>query len=294
MEDLLTPVSTAYKTSKAKEEDALVEVLKQPVVRNKATLQASTPEDGLEILRNEPSFEDLQSVLNYLVRDAPQKSSFHIDSPGPLAAQLIHILVSEILPNYWRILNERSSNSKPKSFSRRPERSLFLLCLRNLSGLNAILARSKALIQQSKEPQKNASGLNIVEILKDHTEVLEALLEGETFLSSAYKSMSGEPESRLRTVWHELVIVIAGGKLLNTSAEIISIINEASSQVKPSSWIGEGVEYSRWLARNIKQWASLLSQDASAPWKRISEIFSKSLHLGYSGKIRGLYDMVIL
>ena len=111
MEDLLIPVSTAYKKSKVELNEPLVEVRKPVHDLSNSLLRPSTPEEALDVLRAEPDLESLSDTLKYLIHDAPSTSKFHITHPSPMAAQIINVLVSSILPNYWAVLRETSSSS---------------------------------------------------------------------------------------------------------------------------------------------------------------------------------------
>lgn len=158
MDDLLTPVSTIYKKQGQKDEEALVEIstssrLIQPANETlQNPTQLSNAKDALEILKNQPGSEDLKSVLDFLNKD----SNFSITSPGPLASQLIHVLVSEVIPNYWNIIH--GGNGKAKSNRQSHNLKLILSSIRSMAGINAILLNLKRLIQQSKETKKNIGG----------------------------------------------------------------------------------------------------------------------------------------
>jgi telomere length regulation protein len=161
MDGLLTPVSITYKKQEQKEEDALVEAstpspLSAP--QNEAHVRPShirTAGDALEVLRNQPSFDDLGLSLEFLDKD----KTFRITTPGPVAAQLVHALISEVIPNYWSILyGDTSAPKKNKVPGKSQELELLLSSVRSITGLNAILLGLKQLIQQSKESKKKIGG----------------------------------------------------------------------------------------------------------------------------------------
>lgn len=158
MESLLTPVSVIYKKQEPKNEDALVEIstsspLIQPENETRQNpIHISSTEEALETLKNQPSFNDLKSVLDFFERE----TNFSISSPSPLAAQLVHVLVSEVIPNYWSILHESSGKSKRNKHSHILK--LLLDSVRSITGINAILLNLKRLTQQSKETKKNIGG----------------------------------------------------------------------------------------------------------------------------------------
>jgi telomere length regulation protein len=281
MEELLTPVSTAYKASHLKRKDALIEA-HGPSMANTTSPLVSTPEEALKALRAEPDIVTLRIILKFLVYDSPS-SGFRISHSSPIAAQLINALVSDVLPNYWPTFNEAIDGESPKSLNYAQERKLFLLCLRSITGLNAVLSRLKTLVLQIKEDRKQENGLKLNKTLEDFMDVLEALLSGENFITHIWNSVEGCSSTQRKALWHETVTLIGGGKLLNSAAEYSSFINEASCQISKARWVADGIKYSRWLSRNIIQWSKKLPATPQGPWKDLSNLLSRSLHLGYPG-----------
>jgi telomere length regulation protein len=284
MDDLLTPVSTAYKKSKVASNEPLLEVQKPAQDLSKPSPKPSTPEEALEVLRAEPDLQTLSATLKYLIHDAPSTSDFHINHPSPMAAQIVNVLVSAILPNYWFVLKETTSSSSRIDSEHGLERKLLLSCLRSITGLSAVLARLKALVQVVKEAGKMDSRHNQVEALEDHLDVLENLLRGETLLSHLWKYLPVETLAKQKALWHEITVVIGGGKLLNGAAEATSLINDASAQIRKVSWIADGILYSRWLARNMIHWFRDIQTIPEGSWNPFSDLFAKSVRLGYAGK----------
>ncbi len=284
MGDVLRPLSTAYKSSKVELDEPLVEVRNPARNLTRSSLQPSTPKEALDALRAEPDLESLTATLKYLIQDAPSASKFQITHPSPMAAQIINVLVSNVLPNYWAVLKETSSTSSGTGFKNSLQRGLFLSCLRSISGLNAILARLRALVQAAKEARKKDSRNSHAETLEDHLDVLENLLRGETLISHLWRELPSETLAKQKALWHEVTSVIGGGKLLSSAAEATSLINQASPQIKEESlWIADGILYSRWLAQNIIRWFQDIQKAPEGSWNPFSELFVKSTHLGYPG-----------
>jgi len=277
MEDLLTPVSTAYKNITEAQEDALVEVQKPREPLPKLSFQATNPQEALKILQNEPDFSNLVAVLKYL----DTTNDIFLSSPSALGSQLINVLVSDIVLNYWAVLSEK--NGAGKSFKHRKERGLLLSSLRNVTGLGAILARLKALINESKKTTKKDGGPNLVQVLKVYLDILEAILDGESLVNALWEGLQTEPTQKQAVLWREIATLIGSGRLLNAAAEAYSIANESSKTVGEAIWIADGIAYSRWLAGNIRYWARHLQLEHDAPWKYLGELLSKSLRLGYPG-----------
>lgn len=281
MEGLLTPVSTSY--ADKREEAALVEV-KEAQNTSKPSSKASTPAEALEILKNEPDYENLVSTLELLGQDS---SDFSIAYPSPLAAQLIHVLVSDIIPNYWNLLYEgRKPNSKRKS-KNASRVELLLSCLRNVTGLNALLLSIKQFIQQSKESKKTVAGPNIQDHLTILLQVLTELLHGDDIvehISNTLWRYSTSLCSVRKALWNEFTSIVGSGKILGLAAEAEDVIGELSKKIPERHWIAKGNAYSGWLARNIIHWAKDVPENYEQGWKRCGDLFCKAFRLGHSGK----------
>jgi telomere length regulation protein len=279
MEGLLTPVSTSYKHAPKDVEPALVEVIK-PRRQAKPSFQASTPIEALEILKNEPDYDSLISTLKFLRQDSPD---FNIVSPSPAASQLIHILVHDIIPNYWGLLRDlpqRKDSQHPNS-----DLNLFLSCLRSVPGLNAVLLALKQRIQQARDTKKTAGGPKVQEILSVLLQVLQALLQGTETVKTIWKDIYTSPEPTVRdnAIWQEFLGLCGGGKLLGTSAEAEDVINDLSKKVQEKHWIADGSLFSLWLAKNTSYWALSLPADSKTGFASCASFLSKAFRLGHTG-----------
>ena len=292
MEDLLTPVSTSYKTNgKEKEvEDALVEVPKPEVPIAKLSFQACSPEGALEILKNEPDHDALIAALRYLVNN----SHFDITSPSPLAAPLVHVLVSDTVPNYWNALrgSQKDKNSKLGKSRKSSDLTLLLSCLQSITGLNAVLLSVKQHIQLSKESKKTIGGPNMQDILTIYLQLLQTLLGGDDTLGKVWQSVWSTSDllPRQRALWNEFLNLVGSGKILGIAAEAEDVIRTRSNKADGERyWIAEGSQYSKWLSDNLVHWIrSLHADSAENEWKSCSELFNKSLRLGHKGKYRSV------
>jgi telomere length regulation protein len=288
MEGILTPVSTIYKSPDPITDAFLTEVRATEVTAPKITRNAKKPEspdEALEVLRNEPDYESLILTLQYFTTGAPQ---FSITSPSPLASQLVHVLVSEILPTYWNVLHasKPGENSGKNGYSKRStDLKLLLFCLRSVTGLNAILFCLKQLIPKSKEPKKSFSGQSIQDTLTSLLEALSAVLEGNrTVQKISYTIWNvSETTSMQRTLWIEFLGLMSG-KILGIAAETEDVIGELSKDIGEKYWISDGRLYSLWLARNIGYWARSSGPNSDNVWTGCAELLSKSFRLGYTGK----------
>lgn len=287
MEGLFTPVTTTYKNESKGNEDALIEVVKAPEPKSKFRLQtASTPAEALEILRNEPDHDTLISTLRFLGKSG---QNFNIISPSPLAAQLVHTLVSDTVPNYWHVLQESPNGKNGKSGKHgrsSPELEILLSCLRSVTGLNAILLSLKQQIQKSKELKKSIGGPKIEDILAINLQLLQTLLGGSMIVSTIWTSISAtsDTQPKQKAVWNEFLSLVGGGKLLGIAAESENVISDLSKKIWERHWVADGTLYSRWLSQNIAYWAKHLPVDSGNGWKNCSELLSKSFRLGHTGK----------
>jgi telomere length regulation protein len=286
MESLLTKVGTSSRTTEPKSNDALIEIVK-PVTRSQTPSQAATPAEALEILRSGPDYSTLVSTLEYLDKT---KESFDVTSPSPLAAQIVHTLVCDIVLNYWNIFNEprkdKSSGTVSSSKKLSSEQQLLFSCLRSITGLNAVLLRLKQQIQEAKASKKEIGGHNVQDTLATLLQLLQALLQGAKTSCKLWTQIckTCDTAAKQKAVWNELLNVIGGGKILGISAEAEDIANGLSKSVEEKHWIADGKEYSLWLAQNISFWAKTLSEETEDGWSNCGDLLSKSLRLGHVGK----------
>ncbi|KAJ8059208.1 hypothetical protein OCU04_012179 [Sclerotinia nivalis] len=287
MDGLLTPVSIVYKKQEQKHENALVEIstsssLIQPANESHSNpIHISSTSEALKTLKNQPSFDDLKSVLEFLDKE----TTFSITSPGPLAAQLVHVLVSEVIPNYWSILHESNGKSRKNKQSR--VLKLLLNSIRSVTGINAILLNLKRLTQQSKETRKSIGGSSIEESLKVQLQLCVEVLEGENTIEKLWNTIpnSSDVPTKQRALFNELLSLIGSGKIVGVTAEAESISNELSKEPNDRFWVADGSSYSRWLGQNIIFWLKLLPRDAEQAWKSCNEVFGKCLRLGHIDNI---------
>lgn len=288
MEDFLTPVSTSYRDPNHKHEDALQEVAKPVAKISPIRDPARNPREALEILRAEPDFETLKATLQYLNDKESRTPDFNLSYPSPLASQIVNVLVSEIIPNYWSVLQgpSGSSRSKAQKPARPRERKLLLSCLRSITGINALLAQVRATVQQQKETKKNIGGPDLLERLRALLEVLEALLNDEGICKSLWQATQtpGQPALRQRALWKEHVQLLGSDRIVASAAEATAIINESSKDIEESLWITETAQYCRWLGRNLARWAEEIPLEKGDEWKHVSELMGKSLKLGSPGR----------
>lgn len=289
MEDLIA-VSTSYSRSNNKVEDTLAEAKGATGPSATSRAPATNPSEALEILRHEPDYDTLIRTLKFLKNEDNSVTDFKITSPSPITAQLVQGLVSDILPNYWTILQESQDAKTGKS--KKPYRAkgssdiaLLLSCLRSVPGLSAIVFRLRSAIQEAKESNKNIGTSSAIEIVSILSDVLARTLEGDNTLQIIWDTISeaSDSQAKQRTLWQELLALVAGGRILGVAAESGNLLDNLKKDKPHSRWTGDGVHYSKWLAHNIASWAKELPINDVA-WTKCGELITRSLRLGYTGR----------
>ncbi|KKF97491.1 DNA replication checkpoint protein tel2 [Ceratocystis platani] len=210
MENFLTAVSTTY-NQKPDKEDSLF-----TLSSSKPTTAPSRPqthkdlapaaekhgairslEDALETLKCQPEYYEVIAVLRYV------NSSSKIHTHNAINSQICHVLVTEVAPNYWALLQEGSLEGQPSK-----DVMEFLLALQSLAGINALLSQLRALIQEAKAesqgPKRPDFALNFGVLL----DILSALLKPDLFFGD--KLYIGHAPILQQEV-HAQALILAGG-----------------------------------------------------------------------------------
>ncbi|KAG9248875.1 telomere length regulation protein-domain-containing protein [Calycina marina] len=300
MENLLKPVSTTYAIPGDNSDIFLVKQTEKilPQVSTTPPSKPGSVEEALKILRNEPEYDTVKSTLLFLVN---RESGFDISQPSPLAAQVVHVIVSETALTYGTVLKESAKTQKAhgkKGKRKVSDLENLLFCLRSVTGLSAILLSLKQSIQKSKDTAKKAvGGFDAQERLSMLLELLAQVIDGPKVIATIATGIlsSTESISRQRAIWSEFHGLIAGGKLLGIIAEAEDTINDLSKTVHARSRMSNGTLYSTWLAKNISHWVQRLSLDLDQSWKACAELLSRSLRLGHTALfIRELIMVLVL
>lgn len=281
MEALLTPVSQAKKASESEDFLRLATTSAPPsssVPKTPPQFKGESAQEALEVLKSQPDYDTLLLVLKYFHRGAQVKPSqqFHIKSPSPLAAQLVHVLVTEIVPNYWTVLNESSSSQR-----RIQDVDYLLACLCSIAGINAMLFYMRALLREAKSDPKGLTQSHATFSLKYTLDLISRLLHPANVVKRLWigaKDSTDNP-SKLRSLKQELIGSVTSGKLPSLAAESEDVLKQAGRLPK-AGWIADGKQYIQWLGRNIINWISAGSEDDR---KLCSEFMSRSLSLAHAG-----------
>ena len=280
MDNILTSVKTR-RADEEKEPILAAKVAKvEPEHAKKADVSIHAADDVLGVLKSKPDFEDLTRSLRWLVSQLDEKSTSNLRQPGPKAAQIVFVLVNDIIPEYWPILNNgEHRNAKLKN--------LLVSCLRNVTGVSAVYTCLRLLISQMKDSQSHtkvstASKTHaIVEILS----FLQALLDGSKFFLTLWKDINAFVNQAVQKIlqWKELLTIVASGKLLAAASEATMATRDSSMSVQEGSWVDNGGLYATWLGENIQYMISNFQQDNVDGLNSVSQLLSKAMHLGYKG-----------
>ncbi|KAG7121153.1 DNA replication checkpoint protein tel2 like [Verticillium longisporum] len=222
MDDFLTPVSQTY--LKPRPSGSPFGLSPSPSSADEVNKLKTSSSDGtvLEKLMSQPDYDTLISALKLASRN--NKTA----DPTSESARVIQVLVSEIIPNYWPVLGDGDAE----------DLSLLLRCLRNLTGVNALVARVKALTQESKADGQSVKRPDIAMNLDILLQVVTKILDGDLQLMALWSSGLPHLDNPIRrkAMAHELVSFFAGGKLVSIAAEAQSIIQKELSAHK-NAWV---------------------------------------------------------
>ena len=241
--------------------------------------QFESPADILQILQSKPSFESLQSCLDWLLN---HDGEFDIHIPGPQATQIISTLVSDIVPAYWQML-------KGPEIQHKREFWLLVRCLSSVAGLGALCVRIRMLLDTRRQdndfkPQVSKSVWR--EDVRDVLEMLHMILKGKYTGKTLWHGIDrviANPVQRHLLI-KELASMLASGKILSLSAEALSICDLSRVENDELSWLGEGLVYSSWLGENIRHLLTNVTAEDVDICKLGTSLLLKGLSLGYGGK----------
>lgn len=274
METLLTPVKTS--THAKHYQDLLVPA--GSVAQKEIVPALETVDDAIIILKSKPSLEALQSTLGWLECCFSRDDASNINVPSSKSAQIIFILVHDIVPSYWSVLCDarRSSQIKVK-YS-------LIRCLSTINGIGIIANRINLLLgdrQAQSQPTKPANG----EELADLSSLLSRILEKSTFVYDVLRNLRSfvSSSSKRSLIWKEALSLLAAGRILALAAQAEVVMKRTSSTGKEENWLATGSQYAAWLGNNIEHMIRRLKVDDEEGWKAASQMLSKALTLGYIG-----------
>ncbi|KAK7745734.1 telomere binding protein [Diatrype stigma] len=277
MEGLLTQVSQSYR--KPVEEPQFLrssEPIKrtiEPIVEFKG----SSAEEALNVLKKQPGYDALLSVLIYLRKGVQGKHSFDIRKPSPQAAQLVHVLSTEIIPNYWTLLTEGSSDQK------RGDVDILLACLQSIPGVNGLLTYLRALLRETKADPKGLKQSHTIFNISFILDVLSRLLKPDDALKRIWDSVhSLQISTQIRPLRQEFLALFTSGKIISLSAEAEETLRQAD-KLQDVTWTADGKSYIDWLGRNLTGWITPTMSDVDR--KLCADLTARATRLAHSDRL---------
>lgn len=236
-------------------------------------------EDALDALKQQPGYNRLADILRFL--DGSRATRFDITRPSPQSAQIIQVLVTDIVPNYWALLKEEAQDETiplSNSDGNPPDFRRLLNCLRSLAGVSAIIVRLRALIVETKAEKKVTQGRSHQSLAIQTTlDLLGLLLRDESSVQQIWRGIA-MGDTKQNPLTQELLAVLGGGRLLAVAAEAEDLQGDGKRH-----WVADAQQYVPWIARNIAY--AMSNGPSEQDSKFFSALFAKSLRLGRSGKI---------
>lgn len=278
MQDFLTPA----KTTLTKSQPSPAKTAPKANVSARVVVR---PEDALEILRSEPTLDELGGILKYINGTPSSSVNFSIADPGPVSSQIVHALVNLTIPDYWESLHE----------SRPHEKTGLIRILRTVSGLGALIARLKLLVLQLEQKLDNARLEATRKQIADVIVIIENVLDGESTSLSVWQAIKKaiKSDAKCLLTWKEYVLQVAGGK-------IISVVAEGEQHLKKSkdrhraSWVADGEQFASWLGKNIAVMISVTGEVETETWAAAAKLCGKALSLGYRGTFADFLSRITL
>ena len=306
MDELLTPVTTKYlrqgqqqqgSSGSSPQEAFLVESTPaKPSAEAARPSKLDSAEDALSMLKSQPDYDSLAAVLRFLTSNGSSASSFNLHAPTPTNAAIVHLLATEIAPNYWTVLLEGYNDHGGDAAARRrpPDAERLLQCLRGVTGINALVSQIKALLNDSSMAKGDSRRPEPSLHLKIFLEILAAVLEHDDSIRLSWEASTcgaSDPISK-KVQSKSLLSIIASGRIPSICAEALAMLRDDEAAPR-LPWLGDGKAFTKWIARNVVKWAKRKPEGDELQACR--DLFQRSLSMGYPGELCGLlFDGTIL
>jgi telomere length regulation protein len=289
MDDLLTAVKTVRRDPEFSLTPVTTVQSEDVSSKHNFDLDNLSARHIIDLLKSNPDHDQVFAALTALDPFSKSKATkdFDLRIASPVTAQILQVLVSTTIPHHWRLLDAKDSKGKDAK-----ARAALLRCLSNITGLGALVAQVRHLINIARASAQEAQGSSTPLVIKDLLAVLAALLEPKEFLlrlSTDISAVSGN-KVRQQITWRELVSLVAASKILSTAAEALTVVHESSS-LSSISWVGTGSQYASWLGRNISHMTLKLAPDNESDWASVALLTGRALSLGYTGKLGMMISM---
>ncbi|EEH42837.2 uncharacterized protein PADG_07657 [Paracoccidioides brasiliensis Pb18] len=256
----------------------------------------TSPEEVLQVLRSSPEKDRVVQVLNFLDPIRTNADGFNITTPSPVAAQILHSLVTITIPDHWSSLgSQNDTETLPEGARKINPKAALLRCLSSVAGIGVLVAQLRSLLAKQDYPQGDKSSGNNLAV-RDLITVLSSVLKPLDLVFGIYVNILKTIQSptQKQILWKELISLLAAGKVLSIASEGFRAIKDLKT---PSSihWIGEGSSYSMWLGRCICHMTSNIQITDSDACSYLAQFTTRALSLGYTDQlVHELYDGLLL
>ena len=277
MEPLLTPVKTS--TSAARRDPEIV-VDVSPDYQKRNVTACETIDDATLILKSKPSLETLQSTLGWLESCFSNDDASNIKVPNSKSAQVLYVLVHEIVPSYWSVLCDTRSSSHSKV------RKSLVRCLSTINGIG-IIANRLSLLLRDREVQARPLKSGGKEEIADICSLLSLILEKNSAVYHIWHDLGSlvSDSNKRSLLWKETLSLLAAGRILTLAAQAEDVDRDTSAVLTEESWLANGPGYAAWLGNNIDYMLRHFVDTIDGSWKQAAQLLSKSLTLGYTGEL---------
>ncbi|KAI0394832.1 telomere length regulation protein-domain-containing protein [Xylariaceae sp. FL0594] len=284
MADFLTPIRQTYTKQTAPAEVSSVSGTMKSSRKSQGLFKGEFPEEALETLRNQPGFDALVAVLRYLRPGGSGEGDFDIRTPAALNAQIIHVLVTEIVPNYWSVLEESPGGH---------ELDILLDCLRSLPGINGAVTYLRFLIREAKSRPKDLRNSHVLFHIAYTSNLLSRLLHDEGELAAIWRHIASlSNQAQTRPLRQEFLTLFTSGKIVSLAAEAEDVCRQANHEAEPL-WIADNKQYINWLARSLVHWTK--TQAGENDLQICAELGARSMRLGHADiLVQGLFHDLLL
>lgn len=248
----------------------------------RSSCSLTSPTDLLYALQSEPDSELLLTLLKCLVSTSDNPDGFDVRRPSPKAAQILFVLINEIIPSHWDIVLQDLSPIAVKS------KKLLLRCFSSIAGLGAIVSCARSILDQLKATEYESGPPGQAQHVEIILNFLEHLLQDDDFVIRVWRYVISSTKSSAQVILQlkELVPLLASGRLLSTVSEAYHALNKSSPDLKARSWVGDGSQYAAWLGRNVHVMICEIEDIDMVGKKALSQIVSRALSLGSTGECR--------
>jgi telomere length regulation protein len=234
---------------------------------------SKSPQEWLNALRARPDEAKLIEILVVLDTDNVGQESFSLHSIGPLQAQIINVLIEDIVPVFWPTLSSKGRRG-------------LLNCLNNVAGLSAVIAHINRLNQAStrtKISDGDAGGLS------DLLDILNGLLSRDNFAFRVWKDLAGATLDpvKLQLGWKTFVALVGSGKIPATVAQAEDVLR-VPGRTESELWLASGSAFSSRLGRAIgTSLAACIAgpQDAPDGLQAAVHLLEKALSMSYTNQL---------